>query len=924
MTIDQDGNRGPANSRSPRARWFRGAGLVLAASLVGMGAPAVAQTKGDTAARNAVDLGEVTVTARRVEENIQSVPLAVTALSQTKLDTLVVDNIADLNKLSPGLQVNACVSGGLTGGAACRTTIRGFTSGQNADFGAVASYFADAPGMFTSNYDLQNIQVLKGPQGTLFGDTVTGGAVLYVPRKPNGAKGGFLTAELGNFNYRKITGAYENSLADGKILFRVAGQYRHRDGFATVHYSNGTTDKVGDYDQEYMRASLVLKPFDRLENYTVALLQRDASHGGVQPALYTDPRFFSAAIRNVIPSADPVRAATYQFYTGALPAAGLSWSQIALAAVARQAAAGPDEVWSDINAKTTRLYAGIVNQTKVTLTDHLYVRNIYQLRWIPYQKGGSGNYDGTDEPALQQSGYRSPTSTNGYDGNYGTSKNGFKNRQWTDEVQAVGDLWDNKIQYQGGYFHREDRPGDRIGYYPYATPSPGAGGVILSGNNSSFLTPAACAALGTPGNSFCVRLSGFARHSDAVYAQVNYKLTDSLTITGGVRRSVISPGVTTTGLYAAPSISFTASNGTTIVVPVMNPSLVKYSNIPDTTSSAPGYKSTTYNISADWKINDDNLVYIAHRKGFKGGGVNAALPVTDPNYVFQPESLKDVEIGLKSDWSIGGVRGRTNVAFYKDWYSNIQTGTRGSGNAQLFTINGGTADFHGVELEASIIPSPWFTISGNISYESNKYTQFIENTFCSVQAWRQAPGGNCDLAAGIPANTPITIDHANGVLTIAAVAPSAALPAGRAAQVFNFKPDGFNVPLTWSLQPEIHLEPLLGEDVTIEMNIYHSAGKTGYGVGPSDYAGVSPFVVQSWTGAISGLDAFSYPKYTSYDLSIDWRKIKGTQANAFLRITNLQNKRRRVGGGDTFVSGGSSGPIANEPRMVLAGLTYNF
>ncbi|MCR5879573.1 TonB-dependent receptor [Phenylobacterium sp. J367] len=759
-----------------------------------------------------VELGDVVVTARRVEENIQEVPLAVTALSQTKLDALVVDNTTDLTKLSPGLQVNSCSSGGLSGGNACQINIRGFSSTRGTDFGAIAIYFADAPGMFTSTYDLQSIQVLKGPQGTLFGDTTTGGALLYTPKKPNGDAGGFVSAEAGNYSYREVTGAYENALLDDKVMFRVAGQYRERDGYVTVHAPRSEDYKANDTYQLYLRGSLVLRPFDNFENYTVALWQKDRSAGGVGPIIYTDPRFFSAAVRNAVPSANPTTAAAYEYFSGAAPPAGLSWSQIALAALARQTAAGPNEIWSDVNGFYLRESAGIVNQTRFDISENLYIRNIYQLRWIPKQVGGAANYDGTDAPILQQNGFRPPTAANAYDGGYAVVDNGWDNRQWTNEIQVVGDFWEGRVQAQAGYFHREDRPGDYVGFFPYPFPRPATQLVVTNAAmNNGRLTDAACAAIPAPAP--CVRLSRFSRKSDAVFGQATFAVTDQLNITAGVRRTKTAESVTESAIFQPTLVTYRGVGGGTATLPLPTPDPQQYANVPTTRTNAPGFKSTTYSVTADYKLNDDILVYLAHRKGFKPGGLNTTLPTGDPQAQFAPESLKDLELGVKADWEIGSLRGRTNLAVYKDWYSSIQTQTRIPTSLQPITVNGGEADFKGLELETTVVLTDWFSVSGHVAYQKNRYTEYTETTFCANQLWRAVPGGSCE---GLPTNTPIVIDHANGVLKIQ--------PAGQAERVYTFRPDRFNIPLTWSIRPELNLESVLNERITVGLNIYHSDG----------------------------------------------------------------------------------------------------
>ncbi len=902
-----------------RRRWMNSVALVVASGLAAIvvSAPASA-AEAPAKAGSVTDLGDVVVTARRVEERIQDVPVAVTALSQAKLDTLVVNNQADLAKLAPGLQITSCTSGSATGGAACQVNIRGFTANRGNQSGSIAIYFADAADMWTSDYDLQSIQVLKGPQGTLFGDTTTGGAVLSTPKKPSGLQNaGFVSVEGGNFNYHQITAAYENTLADGKINFRLSGQYRRRAGYGTVHYSFGGTDKVGDVNQLYLRGSLVVKPIDKLENYTVVIWQKDKTNGGLQPISFTDPRFFSAATRNVIPSASPSATANYEYFTGSLPPAGLSYSQIAQADLARQTAAGPDDVYSNIDAHSLRVYAGIVNQTKWTFNEHFYIRNIYQLRWIPKGVGGSQNYDGSVGPFLENQGFKTVVqNTPIWRNNWANIDNGWNNRQWTDEIQAVGDLFDGRLQLQGGYYHRTDRPGDFGGLFPYRYPSPLVNQqVATEGLPQGQLSAAACAAVGVqPAGTPCFKLTTYQRKADAFYIQGTFKVTDKLNVTLGGRESIIGPAVTKSGYFAQPIVNYTASNGTTVVetVPVFNPTqLATTIGTPD--SAQPGYHSFTYSATADYKFDEDTLVYVTTRKGFKPGGSNFNVPTTDPKFAFGPESLKDVEVGLKRDWTFGGWRARTNVSVYRDWYDNIQLTTRQPPSITVIA-NAGTADFHGAEFEGFISPNSWFTLNAQFDWQSNKYTQFQEQTFCSVQFWRQVPGGSCD---GLPATTPILIDHAAGTLTIA--------PAVGPAKSYTFKPDKFNPSITWSLRPEVHLDQVLGENVVLGMNIYHSSGTGGgTGQGASNLAGVPLITVNSVFGPVSNLTAYSFPKYTLYDFSADWHSIHGSSLSAYVRVTNLANKRFRLGDFATYVSGGTAAPSPNEPRMALVGVKYDF
>ncbi len=923
-------NRTPLQTRVARvskSAWLCGVSFVAATGMSAMSAgPAFAADAAPAPkAAESTTLGDVIVTARRIEERLQDVPIAVSAVGQQKIDDLVIKTQADLVKLAPGVQLGSCNSGGPPGAAYCPLSIRGFSAQLGAGGGAVVTYFADAANFPSSTYDLQNIQVLKGPQGTLFGDTTTGGAVLYVPKKPNGSKGGFIEAEIGNYNERRITAAYENSFADDRVMFRLAGEYRVRQGVTTGHFTwKAGTEKLDDVNSLQLRASLVLKPFENLENYTVAAFQRSETHGGGLFTWYTDPRFVPAARVNQVPSADPILAAQYEFYSGSAPPAGLSWSQIMLSEIARQAAAGNRDAYVGLYTANTTQTHGIVNQTKWTISPHLFVRNIIAVQWplendlnYPQEYKGTGNnFDGSDAPILDRSGQRTAAARNAYDGNYYTLHNPWRYRQYTEELQAVGDLFDNRLKWQAGFFYKPQLHG------PFLNPQ--STELISYANPSAALSlPAAtCVSLGGP-NQPCYRQTRQSNKTTAEYAQGTFAITDRLNFTAGVRRTKVTDLRTESAIAPTQFVDFTASNGVTIHMPLMVGGIAPYPNAPVVSSYTPGSKSTTYSLTADWKPTDDIMLYIAHRKGFKPGGLNNSAPADSPFRVFGPESLKDVELGAKASWSLGGIQGRSSFAAYRDWYTGIQINLLAPGLPSLVTVNGGQANFHGAEFDTTIQPAPWFEITAQASWTSARYTEYKETSACTNQSWRLGIVGQCadlDPVTGkivaLPGNTPILIDHAKGLVEIQ--------PVGKPVRDFSYRPDRFPLsPYTWSLQPTILLNPVIGHDIRISANIYHRSGETGIGAVAPNLAGVPTFTVQTFLGPTSGIDTSSIPKYTLVDLSADWRAVMGSRVNLWARITNLTDKRYRYSAAN-FTATNVNGVTLSEPRIYTVGLRYNF
>src|SRR6476620_2784987 len=168
--------------------------LIIPAQAFAQQVPATTTEAGDADA--------IIVTARRTEENLQDVPVAITAFSQKSLDERAIKTSFDLAKSVPGLVVNA----GSGNAALPDFSIRGRGQFFGAASGSVETYFADVPlsppfpipTLPPQYFDLASVQVLKGPQGTLFGRNTTGGAVLFVPQGPTKDFGGYVRAQGGN------------------------------------------------------------------------------------------------------------------------------------------------------------------------------------------------------------------------------------------------------------------------------------------------------------------------------------------------------------------------------------------------------------------------------------------------------------------------------------------------------------------------------------------------------------------------------------------------------------------------------------------------------------------------------------------------------------------------------------------------------
>jgi iron complex outermembrane receptor protein len=210
-------------------------------------------------------LEEIVVTARRREENIQSVPIAITVVTPQAMQDNNVHTLQDIQMLVPSLTVS---SGNAGSKDAANVTIRGqgWSSLGGGASTAVAMYLnevpivtdwagllAGGPGLF---FDMENVQVLKGPQGTLFGRNTMGGAVLLQTARPTNEFGGHIQATYGNYNDREFDGAVNLPLVSDVLLARIAVNGQLRDGYTHILSMPGhPTDTTSIIATRFRRAA---------------------------------------------------------------------------------------------------------------------------------------------------------------------------------------------------------------------------------------------------------------------------------------------------------------------------------------------------------------------------------------------------------------------------------------------------------------------------------------------------------------------------------------------------------------------------------------------------------------------------------------------------------------------------------------------
>lgn len=686
------------------------ASLLASAAFLGLMSPAHAQTDPQAEAAQSAQIGDIIVTAQRREERAQDVPIVISAFSPEQIRELNITEPQKLYGNVPSLVVG-------TQGAASRDVQSFSIRGQSTGFLAlpsVATYLNEVPliasislalqggpGQFV---DLENVQVLSGPQGTLFGRNTTGGAVLLSAHKPSTDHvEGYIQGSYGNYDLVNIEGALNVPIIQDKLAIRVAGAYYDRTGY--------TQDLVWDKDRDNQhwytgRVSILATPTERLSNNLMIYGSKSRNNG----AGYINRGFRIGSLATGR-CATPECIAIYNRQTE----------------ISQQI--GPRKTRNDADSYGNIEAWGAINTTDLELTDELKLRNIVSYQKLKSDYGNDN--DGTPLQSVQitQNANFPDFPVAGLTDEFGIPAAGYNNevrlayprdylKQFTEELQLQGNMLDNHLTYTVGAFYIDTKPASlwTAAAVQFCAP-------INTGN------PVTC-----PGSR---SQSGVANKSKALYGQGTLDFgafsnaLENLRFTAGYRYT----WDTVKGFSASWS---PLANGT-VLCSINN--TVQPTGDDCRFDATLKTKAPTWTVGLDYKPVNGLMVYGKVTRGYKAGGFNSTA-VNTQFRTFDPEKLTSYEAGFKSDWRLGSMPGRLNVTYFYSDYKNIQ---RPGSDFNPVTFAGGakilsaTATIQGVEAEASIRPFDGLEIGGTFSHTDADYKKY---TFTSLGADRTClPGG---------------------------------------------------------------------------------------------------------------------------------------------------------------------------------------
>ena len=690
------------------------AGVATAAILISV--PVRAQTQKSSSSTQAAaayngQIEEVVVTAERHKERNLDVPIAITVLSAKRLQQMGITDEQGLQGSVPSLVVAPNGNGSRESQSA---TIRG----EGATFEAspaVVEYFDEVPlpaaislsqqGGPGNLFDLQNIQVLEGPQGTLFGRNTTGGAILLSPKEPTNTLSGHITVGSGSYDLQDYEGAINIPVISKKVMIRISGMYYDRAGYTHDVIWNVNRDNSHWYTGRF---EVLLRPTRRLEDFLLLYGTKSSDHGtGLVNKGFNIPLL--------------------QAY-GLCGSAPLASCNVYTAATAQQKAYGPRTVaYSDNVFDTVRTW-GVINKTNYDLTHNIKLRNIASYQWFFLNYA----YDG-DATVLQQHDqdpYSLPApgvATLPYYGTpityYNTAPGNYPRDLYediTEEFQIQGSEFDNKLRYIAGGFYYLQEPAGAM-------------------ENHAIVY---CPAFYTGYCGATTQAGAVTDRSAALYAQATLdfglldKSLDGLDLTGGYRytRDTVSGWFTAFSPTVTPGIVSCSFNGLITATPAAAWNACYVAKTLKTT--APSWL-----ISLHYKVRPNLMVYAKASHSYKAGGFNpyAVRPTT---VTFAPEYDTTYEAGFKSDMSLGDIPAHLSADYYYTVYHNIQ---RASGDYNFATFTSGAAirnanaHIQGIEIQALIKPFRFLELGGNFSYTQARYTSY--NVF--------APEGGVDCGGPV-------------------------------------------------------------------------------------------------------------------------------------------------------------------------------
>jgi iron complex outermembrane recepter protein len=669
-------------------------------------------------------LEEIIVTATKRAENLQDVPVAISAISASALQNAGVFETSDLNHAIPNLQVSSPY-----GEAQPNFSLRGVGVGTEFNANAaspVGVYVDEVYQAFRAShgqqlYDLNQIEVLRGPQGTLFGRNTTGGAINFITRAPE-LKGsnGYLTLGYGNYNRFNVQGAVEFTGAEDKFGIRVAGTYVNSDPFVRNRLAAGvnrsaaggasglnlnTGKDYGGYESYGFRGTIRVKPSDSIDLSLKGYIAK--SKGGTEGPIatgqskttdvinYRSPNFLLNGIFNAL--APALLPGSYSASANGLD---------------------DQEIQADTVGTAITEANGVVFNAKIELSDHLKLTSI----------------TGYDDGRYLQS----PTECDGTPLRLCAITYDSKFNAFNQDVRLDFSSGPVKI-IVGGYYGKDSvTANNKPDFFNFLRDVNAA-----VGSPSGYFNPGgafngtALSAGSLPTGVTALQHFKQVRKSYAFYGEGSYQIAETVKLTLGARytsdKNIFSEGNTTYfddlgtarlvtvsnfrqgGAFAPYFLQAVRNEAGAVVIPSFQGLGIP---LPGALEQRGSSNKLSGRAIIDWKPSESSLIYASYSRGYRAGTFNGlAYGSANQVYFVAPEQVNAYEIGFKTRFADNRVQINGSF-FYYDYKGQQGQVVDATATANLISLNG---TLKGLEIDAQFKATDRLRLSASFGLLDTKY-----------------------------------------------------------------------------------------------------------------------------------------------------------------------------------------------------------
>jgi len=628
-------------------------------------------------------LEEIIVTARKREEGLQDAPVAVSAFTAQELQYRQISSSDQLGDITPNLVFDS--SGPSSGSrSAAQIFIRGI--GQT-DFTPVTDpgvglyidgvYMARSVGNVLDFLDVERIEILRGPQGTLFGRNTIGGAVVVHSKRPTDEFGGSLQGRFGDDDMVHVTAKLNAPLSDN-LFGNIAFAYRDRDGHVKRIHTGGTT---GDDDSESVRGSLLWEASDDFEAYVAFDYTRIRENGAPTVPAGMNDRGAFGTFGNALFADCATARINPGFPAGgppSFPPPGVG-SGSGAGCYNADSFAGPYATEGTYPVFSNLDIWGVSGELTWEVNDWLTIKSITGHRHMEMES--SRDADNTPLNVFATQDY-------------------YDHDQISQEVQLSGNALDDHLNWLIGFYYFSE---DGFNLNPVVLPvgSIHSGGIYDNESMAGFFQFTSNFT-----DNFALTVGGRYTVDKKRYTPDQYAIGDA----SQGPDSIFGPTwPLLTGVYLSSRGPMRAGDR-----------ILPFREFDEEFDDF----TMMFNLAYNWT--DDLMTYFTFSEGFKSGGFDqrfGAAPLSGEPSTFDPETVTSYEVGLKSEWFEN--RLRLNLAVFHTDYDNLQLIIRETFNP--ITFNGGSANIDGAEAELTWVPTERWFITMALGYIDAEYAQLSDS-----------------------------------------------------------------------------------------------------------------------------------------------------------------------------------------------------